>query len=57
MSDALHPILYLWDISIWYSIWLPVSATGGSRQAGTCGVFKCQVGRILLPKTLRELLP
>lgn len=57
VSDSLHSILYLWDISIWYSIWLPVSATGGSRQAETCSVFKCQVGRILFPKALRELLP
>lgn len=57
VSDALHSVLYLWDVSIWYSIWIPVSATGGSRQAETCSVCKCQVGRVFFPKTLRELLP
>lgn len=51
---------YLWDVSIWHSIWILASATargGGGRQAETCSVFKCQVGKILFPETLRESLP
>lgn len=56
MSDALHSVLYLWDVSIWYSIWIPVSATGGSRQAETCSVCKCQVGRVFFPQNPKGVI-
>lgn len=50
-------VLYLWGAIIWYSIWRLVSVMGDSRQAETGSVFKCQVEKILLPKSLREFLP
>lgn len=56
----LNSLWYLWDVSIWHHIGILASATargGGGRQAETCSAFKCQVGKILFPKTLRESLP
>lgn len=58
----LYSLLHLWDVGIWHNIWILASAMGweaggGGRQAETCSVFKCQVGRILCAKTLRDILP